>query len=172
MLTWLSTLALAGAPLELTVTDPQITAVVLECEDGTHRAVVKSGVASFEMLPENCTVNFVRRAGSLTEAGRYTCTVDGCKRTDVHHRSVTDAAGRINVILESALVGGSWLEVNCASGYRARADVLENTAVFDGVPSEDCTLHFKGGAPARYRPITAGTWMCNLAGSVAVCSQR
>jgi len=164
--------AWAGAPLELEITDPQITAVVLECTDGSHKAVVKNGVASFELLPENCSVNFVRRAGTISEAGRYTCTADGCKRTDVHHRAVSNADGRINIIAESPLAGGAWLEVSCASGFRARADVLENTAIFDGVPNEDCTLLFKGGAPARYRPITWGTWMCNLADTVAVCSQR
>jgi len=168
----LTTLAWASSPLELEITDPQITAVVLECADGTHKAVVKNGKASFQRIPESCTVNLVRRAGSIESAGVYACTIEGCTRKDVHHRPVTDADGRINVIAETPLAGGAWLELTCGSGFRARADVLENTAVFDGVPEEDCILLFKGGAPAKYRPITWGTWMCSVPGTVAVCTQR
>lgn len=172
MLHLLSALAFAGAPLELEIADPQITGVVLECADGSFREVVKNGKASFELVPDGCTVNLIRRAGRIDDPGRYECTVQGCKRVDVHHRDVADADGRINVIAETPLAGGAWFELSCASGWRARSDVVENTAVFDGVPKEDCTLLFKGGAPARYRPIGWGTWRCSLADTTAVCSQQ
>ena len=166
------TLAMAASPLELLVSDPQITAVVLECADGPFKSLVKNGVAAFEISPDGCTVNVIRRAGRLDAPGRYDCTVEGCRQVDVHHREVSDAAGRINVINETPLAGGSWLELTCASGARLRADVVENTAVFEAVPDEDCTLLFKGGAPAKYRPIRWGTWRCNLTDTTAVCSQQ
>jgi hypothetical protein len=162
----------AASPLELRVTDPQITSIVLECTDGTFKALVKNGVAAFDLTPNDCTIHVIRRAGRLSSAGVYDCTTEGCRRVDVHHREVSDAPGRINVIAETPLAGGSWLELSCSSGQRFRTDVIENTGVFEGVPAEECTLLFKGGPPLKYRPISQGTWRCNAADTTVTCAQQ
>lgn len=161
-----------AATLEITVTDPMVTALVLECRDGTQKATVKNGLATFEQVPEGCTVNMIRRSGTIDAPGKWTCTLDTCKMEDVQHAPVTDADGRVNVILTTEMPPGAWLELTCSGGFRARADVKTNTAVFDGVPNEECTLFFKGGPPAKYRPMRWGTWSCGLSGTTAVCTQR
>ena len=172
VLVWLLTGLAMAAVLEIEVPDPQVVAVVLECADGTYKAVVKDGLATFDRRPEACSVNFIRRAGTIDLPGRWVCDLAGCKMKDVHHRPVTNADGRINIIAATPLAGGAWLELNCGTGFRARADVLENTAVFEGVPREDCILNFKGGAPAKFKPVTWGTYQCTLDDTTALCIQR
>ena len=168
-------LALAQAQaqsLEISVADPMVIAVVLECADGSHKAVVKNGRATMEQVPQGCTVHMIRKGGVIDAPGKWSCTLDACKQDDVDHREVTDANGRVNVVVTSPLPTGSFLELTCSGGYRVRADIDLNTAVFDGVPQEECTLHFKGGVPAKYRPVRWGTFYCGLSGSTAVCTQR
>ena len=169
---WGFAAAALAATLEIEIPDPQVVAVVLECADGSFKAVVRDGLATFERKPDGCAVTMVRRAGTIDQPGRWRCDLDGCRMKDVHHRPVTDGDGKINIIMASQLAGGASLELQCASGYQVRTPVVENTVVFEGVPKEDCTLHFKGGAPARYKPLTWGTWQCTLDGTVALCIQR
>jgi len=162
-----------AGPLEIEIADPQIVSVVLECTDGTYRAVVKDGLATFERKPDNCTVNIIRRAGLIDEPGKWRCDVQGCSMKDVFHRPVEDADGRVNIILGTEASPGSWMELQCASGYRNRADIAQNTGTFDGVPSgEICTLFLKGGAPLRYKPIEWGTHQCTVDGSSMNCVER
>jgi len=162
-----------SAPLELKIKDVKVIAVVLECGDTTKKAVVKAGVAAFPDVPDgSCTVDFIRRSGVINEAGVWLCDLDGCKQEDVHHLPVEDAPGRMNIIVTSELPPGASLEITCASGWRERVSITENTGIFDNVPNEDCTLQFKGGVPARYHHITQGTFYCSLTGTTAVCTQK
>jgi hypothetical protein len=168
-----SALALANAPLELQIADSRVVAVVLECGANTEKAVVKNGVATFPAVPKaSCTVNFIRKSGTITGPGLWNCTLDTCTQEDVHHAPVTDADGRLNVIITGGAEGSMSLELTCPSGYRERAAIQENTAVFNAVPKEDCMLLFKGGVPARYNHIGWGTYSCALTGTTAVCTQR
>jgi hypothetical protein len=162
-----------AAPLEISISDPQIVSVVLECTDGTFRAVVKDGLAVFERKPDNCTVNIIRRAGVIDEPGEWRCDVSTCAMKDVFHREVSDADGRVNVILAKEAAPGSWMELQCSSGYRNRAEIVQNTSTFDGVPNgEACTIFLKGGAPLRYKPIEWGTYQCTVDGSAMNCVER
>lgn len=173
MIAWLGlATAHAQSALEITVSDPLVTAVVLECADGVHKGVVRDGVVTFDLRPAGCTVNMVRRSGTVDAPGRWACTLDKCTHEEVQHQPVTDAPGRVNVITTIELPKGASFELTCST-YRQRADITLNTAVFEGVPeADDCTLFFKGGVPARFHPIHPGTWSCGLTGSVAVCTER
>jgi hypothetical protein len=158
--------------LEITVADPAVIALVLECADGAHKAVVKSGKATLEQVPQGCVVNMIRKSGTIDAPGRWTCTLDACMQEEVDHHSVSDAEGRVNVVITTPLPKGSYLELTCGGGVRMRADIDLNTAVFDAVPDGDCTLLFKGGVPAKYQPVRFGTFYCGLSGTTAVCTQR
>ena len=73
--------------------------------------------------------------------------------------------------MTTAMPIGSAVEVNCPDGiYRERRTLDENTATFDKVPSQECTLLFKGGVPAKYAPLKYGTYYCSLTGATAVCT--
>lgn len=169
----LASMSAQAAPLEILISDPQIVSVVLECTDGTYRAVVKDGRAVFERKPDSCTVNIIRRAGVIDEPGEWNCDVQSCSMKDVFHRPVEDADGRVNVILAKEAAPGSWMELQCASGYRNRADIAQNTGVFDGVPAgEVCTLFLKGGAPLKYKPIEWGTYQCTVDALTMHCVER
>ena len=63
------------------------------------------------------------------------------------------------------------VEVTCSSsGFRQRAAISGNTATVSNVPQESCTLHFKGGAPAKYSPVRGGQSLsCNIIGTTGVC---
>ena len=63
-------------------------------------------------------------------------------------------------------------EVICPSGYRQRAVFTNGTADLPDLPAEQCTLLFKGGPPAKFTPITAGTWQCSYSGSTLSCSAQ
>ncbi len=161
-----------AGPLTVQVDDPYTIAVVLECGRDLMKATVKSGQAVFDSVPDGCTVNLIRRTGIIDRPGTWTCGLDGCTMDDVHHAEISDAEGRINVVVTSEAGGNSALEVTCPSGYRSRTDIAEATATFDGVPGEDCLLSFKGGAPAKFRGISQGTWYCNLVGTAAICQKQ
>jgi hypothetical protein len=169
---WLSLGAALGQSLEISVVDPMVIAVVLECSDGSHKAVVKNGKATLEQVPQGCQVHMIRKGGTIDAPGRWSCTLDACKQDEVEHRAVTDADGRVNVVVTSPLPAGSFLELTCSNGYRVRSDIELNTATFESVPQDECTLHFKGGVPAKYRPVRWGTFYCGLSGTTAVCTQR
>lgn len=68
------------------------------------------------------------------------------------------------------------LELVCTDGYRERVTLGTGPEPpwlwgrFEGVGGSDCTLHFKGGAPARQLGLAAGDALtCDLVGSTAVC---
>lgn len=165
--------ALAGAPLEVKIADPAVVAVLLDCGSGAqYKANVVDGVAAFAQVPQaECVVNLLRKGGTIDKPGKWSCTLDACTIEDVHHLDVLNADGRINVILPGMHAGAA-IEITCPDGWRGRVEIVENTATFDGVPDDRCTLNVKGGVPARFSPITWGTWFCELTGTTAVCSKR
>ena len=170
---WWTVLAAARAQsVAITVTDPLVTSVVLTCADGRFELPVRQGVATMERTPTRCEVSMFRTSGLVDQPGKWTCTLDRCTQVEVDHQPVSDAPGRINVILTTELPPGSSLEIACTSGYRTRTGIALNTAVFEGVPAEQCTMYFKGGVPAKFGPITQGTWSCGLSNTVAVCTRR
>jgi len=63
------------------------------------------------------------------------------------------------------------VEVTCPSGMRQRASIGPGgTATISNVPTETCVLHFKGGAPARFSPVSGGQSLsCYIQGTTAVC---
>lgn len=63
------------------------------------------------------------------------------------------------------------IEVTCPSGMRQRAPITTGgSASIANVPNESCVLHFKGGAPARFSPVSGGQSIsCQIIGSTAVC---
>ena len=79
------------------------------------------------------------------------------------------AAGTLAV----TLVGSSatTMEVTCPSGYRKRASVTGGKASLGDVPSESCTVLFKGaGAPVKYSPVSGGMRKtCTVTGVSANC---
>ena len=164
----LSTNALAVAPITINVPS-DVVLVRLECAGSkTLDASPKQGVVTFSSAPKNCTVYFQRKSGRIDGPGVYDCSNKKCVQADVSHRPVSDAAGRVNVILMDDTPVPS-MEINCESGYRERANVIENVAIFDAAPVQGCTLQFKGGNPAHFKGITPGTWRCSLAGTTAIC---
>jgi hypothetical protein len=170
---FLGVAAQASAPLTINVADPAVVAVVLDCGGGsTQKAVVKNGKAEYLEVPNgNCSVVFVRKSGSISGAGTWTCSLDNCVQEDVHHLDISNADGRINIVIAN-VPPSTTLELNCPSGHRERSPLRENTGIFENVPNEPCTLLFKGGVASRYQPISWGTYYCSLSGNVAVCSQR
>lgn len=61
------------------------------------------------------------------------------------------------------------IEVTCPSGFRARAPFEGGRATVRDVPREDCTVHFKGGPPARNRISGGQTKTCTFPNAQAVC---
>jgi serine/threonine protein kinase len=63
------------------------------------------------------------------------------------------------------------IEVTCPSGMRQRAAISPGgSATIANVPTETCVLHFKGGAPARFSPVSGGQSLsCYIQGTTAVC---
>ena len=165
--------AYAAAPLSVTITDSRVLAVVLDCGGGnTMKAVVKGGKATFSEVPTGtCTVDFVRKSGTINGPGEWTCSLDSCTQEDVHHLEIKEEAGRLNVVV-SDLPESTTLELKCPNGFRERSAIKVNTAVFYAVPDEQCTLYFKGGVPAQYSPINTGTYYCSISGTTAVCSKK
>lgn len=65
----------------------------------------------------------------------------------------------------------SWVYVQCPSGFRERGTFEAGEAVVHGLPSEACTLSFKGGTPARYSGVRGGQRLtCTLSGTLATCT--
>ncbi|MCA9569219.1 MAG: hypothetical protein KC656_15325, partial [Myxococcales bacterium] len=82
-----------------------------------------------------------------------------------------DAPGRVTIVLTDNST--QLLELSCPSGYRERAPVLTNTAVFEGVPGfEDCDLWWKNAAPGKGRKIRPGTWYCQNNKGTGVCRRQ
>lgn len=163
--------AFAATPVDIEA-PAGVTHVALVCPGRAPLvAEVQGGHATFaEVPPDACEVQLVRGVGGLQGAGRYRCDDAGCVRLEAHHAPISDAPGRVNIVLEPPYEV-RWLELTCGEDFRERVDLVENTGVFSKVPPGECTLHFKGGPPARYRPITAGSWRCSLVSSTAICRE-
>lgn len=170
---WLWGVGAWASTIDVTVMDPQVVELVLECSNGQYRSPVKNGVASFSHVPNNCQVFAIRRSGVIGETGKWTCDLSSCTQEEVLHREVSDAPGRVNIIVNTALPKGASFELTCPGNYRLRTEIVTNTAVFEGVPDgSECSLFFKGTAPARYNGIGPGTWTCGIIGSTAVCKRK
>lgn len=163
--------ASAVEPVRIKVTDPSVREVVLECAGKKLTAPVRDGMVSFAENPGKCQVIFVSAVGTLDGPAEYECSARGCNKVDVVHRKVEAASDRVTIIVTDS--SAVLLELKCPSGYRVRANVETNTAVFDGVPNEDCELYWKGGtALARANKIRAGQWYCQATGTTGVCALR
>ncbi|MCB9760090.1 MAG: protein kinase [Alphaproteobacteria bacterium] len=78
--------------------------------------------------------------------------------------------GTVAVKLGGGTEGTTSVEVTCPSGFRQRGRVSGGSASVTGVPSENCTLHFKGGAPAKFAPVRGGQSLnCSIIGTTAQC---
>lgn len=90
---------------------------------------------------------------------------------------VDTAAPRADEVLVRVHPGRAvGLELVCSEGYRERVTLGTGDAPtwlwgrFEGVAGSECTLHFKGGAPARHLGVRPGAALtCDLVGSTAVC---
>ena len=61
-------------------------------------------------------------------------------------------------------------DVQCPGGFHVRVPFESGVAMIHDVPDLDCTLRFKGGAPARFGPVRGGqSLMCDLVGTTATC---
>ena len=170
MITLFATAAFAGAPLTMTVPS-DATKVILDCGTRKIEAPVVGGKAEFAEAPEGCTLYAVRPIGKIAGPGDWACTSTGCTLIDSIHAPVSNAKGRLNVII-GGVYDTKWLELTCsATGYRERGDIATNTSTFESVPPGDCTLYFKGATPAQYRGISEGSWRCALTGTTAVCTR-
>ncbi len=75
--------------------------------------------------------------------------------------------GAVRVTLADA-PGVYGFEMNCRSGFRARAD---RAGRFSGVPDEECRIQFRGSPPAIVHRVSPRTHLdCHLEGVTAVCS--
>ena len=63
------------------------------------------------------------------------------------------------------------VEVICPSGFRQRSHFADYAVTFTGLPAESCTLSFKGGPPAQFSPISAGSWSCRYSGTTMRCDR-
>lgn len=163
----------AEAPVRIAITDPQVTAVIFRCGSApANRVPVREGRVHLDVDPGACQLEMERKAGTIQGAGSYSCDLNTCKLDDVHHRAVSDAPGRVNLIFTTDILA-STIELTCPSGHRARGDIAENTVVFDGVPVEDgCKLSAKNGSPSRFNNISEGTWYCSTTGTTMVCKKQ
>ncbi|MEZ4319440.1 MAG: hypothetical protein R3F61_18135 [Myxococcota bacterium] len=167
----LTTNAHATDPVRIRVTDPSIRTVILECGSTKLQAEVKNGMATFAQNPGKCEVLFLGRIGLIDGPAEYTCTSQGCQQVDVIHKELADASGRVTVVITDSST--TLLELKCPSGYRQRARVDTNTAVFEGVPEEDCEMFWKGGTvPAKAHAIRPATWYCQATGGTGVCTRK
>lgn len=159
-----------AAPIEIKVTDSKVTELELDCGGTKRRIAVKSGLAVVPDLPGKCRVSMIRPSGMIEIAGKYTCTPEDCTLAQFDHAPTSDSPGRINIILAPSVVANG-VELTCPSGYRNRAVVERRTAVFEGVPQQDCMMIFKGGPPLRYQPLGWGTYTCQVSGSTVLCNK-
>lgn len=156
--------------MEITVPDPAAREVQLSCDGQQLTKPLVGGVAKFPGTLANCRVRVIREVGEVKSNDKWTCTDRGCTRNAIEHRNVGAAPGRVTIILTDAST--SLLELRCPSGYRERAPVETNTAVFEGAPNEDCELFWKNSAPAKGRNLRPGTWYCQNTSGTGVCRRE
>ncbi len=152
--------------------------VILQCgEQRYERTVPRSPSPTVDMTfpirpGRECSVSFVRNAGSLTQFGKWACTETGCTEVEQDIGEVVALPpGHVKLVLSEELAH-PMVEMSCPSGYRQRAPVVDHIVLFTDVSPDDCTLNFKGGQPYRYRPVGWGTWACSVISATLVCEQR
>lgn len=154
----------------LNIPDPAAKEVILACDGQTLKQPVVGGMAKFPGTLANCKVQVVREIGWIKNNDKWTCTDRGCARNAVEQRNVGYAPDRVTIVLTDAST--QLLELRCPSGYRERAPVETNTAVFNGVPNEDCDLFWKNSAPGKGRKLRPGTWYCQNTNGTGVCRKK
>ena len=80
------------------------------------------------------------------------------------------ASGNLTVHLDTR-AGFTSIEVVCPSGFRQRAALIDGLASLDSLPAASCVANFKGGPPARFAPLSAGTWRCQYTGTTMSCAK-
>jgi len=85
-------------------------------------------------------------------------------------------AGPGEVVVRVQAHSATSVELTCVDGHRDRAvlglDAGQTWAWgrFEGVSATECDLHFKGGAPARWRSVKPGSSLtCDVVGTTALC---
>lgn len=84
--------------------------------------------------------------------------------------SLPAASGNLTVHLDTR-AGFTSIEVVCPSGFRQRAALIDGIASLDSLPAASCVANFKGGPPARFAPLSAGTWRCQYTGTTMSCAK-
>lgn len=84
------------------------------------------------------------------------------------------SASELRLFLMSGSHHSTAAELVCPSGYRVRVHLEGGWAFFEEVPaSEDCTIYFKGGAPAKFEPVQGGQDLkCQIAATTGVCAPQ
>ncbi len=162
--------ALAGAePLVLNV-PTDVGEVIVDCGGATkNRYPVMNGHATISpALRNDCKIIFAKKVAVLSGGGAYNCTMNGCTKASAP--KIDTKPGEVAVRLDASSRATA-MEITCDGGYRQRTVVADGGSTFQGVPDGGCTLNFKGGAPAKFRPITPGAWDCHFEGTVAVCKK-
>lgn len=169
MLLLMSLFQANAADMEIHIQDPSVTEVQLNCSGRVLKSPVSGAIARFPAGElGDCSVSLLSQVGAVSGNDKYTCTARGCTRNAVEHRQVSSAADRVTIILTDEST--KLMELRCPSGYRQRAPVTTNTAVFDGVPAgQQCALYWKNSAPGLARNITVGTWYCLNTDGTGVC---
>ena len=160
-----------AAPIEITITEPNVTRLELTCGTNVRQLPVVHGKATLPDLPGSCSVALIQPSGAIDGPGKYSCGVGNCALAEIDHKPVSDGPGIVNIILAPG-ASPNGIEMTCPSGYRTRATLERNTAVFTGVPKEGCTIMLKGGPPLRYTGMSWGTHTCQVSGSTLLCVKR
>jgi hypothetical protein len=78
-------------------------------------------------------------------------------------------SGEIRLTLDSDIPFTA-VEVLCPSGVRKRGYFSNGSTRIAGIPAEACSLNFKGGAPAKYSPVSGGVSLkCSYTGTTMLC---
>lgn len=169
---WLALITLASAG-DVVIDVPAGTdGVRLTCGRAAPIEIaVVNGQATVSVDPsKTCDVELIQRAGSVKLWGNWGCSPGRCEE---NASAITATApGELKVTVSDAF-NATMLELDCRGGYRERATIEQYAATFTDVPdADDCTVHFKGGAPGQFRGISPGTWQCDKTGTAAFCKQQ
>jgi hypothetical protein len=85
-------------------------------------------------------------------------------------RVASTPTGEIRVSVDSTSPFTA-VEVVCPSGVRQRGYFSNGSTRVTGIPKESCSLNFKGGAPAKFSPVSGGASLkCTYSGSTMTCN--
>lgn len=169
---WLALISLASAG-DTTIEVPAgVDGVRLTCGSAAPIEIaVIGGKATTSVDPsKTCEVELIQRSGTVKLWGDWGCTPGRCAE---NASAVTATApGELKITVSDAF-NASMLELDCRGGYRERAAIADYMGTFTGVPeNDDCTLHFKGGAPGQFRDIAPGAWQCDKQGTAVFCRKQ